>query len=508
MANTNTEIIALLQTDPSQAIRGVLDTLYLYNPATVNDLIEKLNEVIVQGGFEAIVVDTLPETGVKGTIYFVPSGGETPNVYNEYVWVTETEKFEMVGSAQVDLSNYYTKDEIDEQLIEIVGYVGDQTRPIRNDLNQLNQNTLKVANWVNAKDENGNRAVLETEAQDAYRAINELNAKIGSGGASLPDQTDNAGKFLTTDGTTASWGNALKNDAPAEADGTTLNILGTLEWSGEYFRGYQSVCIGADSFSTSNSVVIGYKANSGTHGRCVAIGEGAKCTNWDGVAIGMNAKAEAYAIAIGSSSSGSTAGPNAIVIGRSASATGNSSIQLGYGQNNTDDTFQVKSYRVLEKDGTIPTDRYTTTPTTAGTYVPKLTIAEDGTASREWGTASGGASGDYLPLSGGTLTGALGFTQGNAKHKIRPLPSGLINFDVSNSLGNVSATIGFEYPGNIIPGNSYKQQCLGGVGRYWNKVYATKLCNGADINIPTEGGTLARLEDLNDITTVTIKEYD
>lgn len=30
--------------------------------------------------------------------------------------------------------------------------------------------------------------------------------EIGTGGSSLPDQTGNAGKYLTTDGTTASWG--------------------------------------------------------------------------------------------------------------------------------------------------------------------------------------------------------------------------------------------------------------------------------------------------------------
>ena len=33
------------------------------------------------------------------------------------------------------------------------------------------------------------------------------------GGASIPDQTGNAGKFLTTDGTTASWGDAVVNNA-------------------------------------------------------------------------------------------------------------------------------------------------------------------------------------------------------------------------------------------------------------------------------------------------------
>lgn len=32
-----------------------------------------------------------------------------------------------------------------------------------------------------------------------------------SGGASLPDQTGNAGKFLMTDGENASWGSAIKN---------------------------------------------------------------------------------------------------------------------------------------------------------------------------------------------------------------------------------------------------------------------------------------------------------
>ena len=59
MANTNTEIIALLETNPAQAIRGVLDTLYLYNPAPVNELIAQLNDVIAKVGFEAIVVKSL-----------------------------------------------------------------------------------------------------------------------------------------------------------------------------------------------------------------------------------------------------------------------------------------------------------------------------------------------------------------------------------------------------------------------------------------------------------------
>lgn len=53
---------------------------------------------------------------------------------------------------------------------------------------------------------------------------------IGSGGDSLPTQTGNSGKFLTTNGTTASWGTiaagsgiAISTDIPTEAGAANLN---------------------------------------------------------------------------------------------------------------------------------------------------------------------------------------------------------------------------------------------------------------------------------------------
>lgn len=492
MANTNTEIIALLETNPAQAIRGVLDTLYLYNPAPVNELIEQLNEALKKVGFEAIVLDSLPETGKSGTIYFVPSGGETPNVYNEYVWVAETEKFEMVGSAQVDLSNYYTKDEVDDQLIDIVGYIGDETRPLRNDLNQLNKNTIKVADWVNAKDEEGNRAVLETEAQDAYRAINELNAKIGSGGgASLPDQTGNAGKFLKTDGTTVSWGKAVEN-------------------SSEYGIG-----IGGGTADTAG-FACGYDSNAGSF--AFAAPYGAKAV-YSSVALGFETSASAaYSIAVGYKAK---AGEHSVAVGESCEMMGHHNIGLGFsgGKITENYVFYAGRFKMLDlSDGTIPTDRYTTTPTTAGTYVPKLTIAEDGTATREWGTASGGGvGGDYLPLSGGTLTGPLTMDLGETTAEYSQ--ETVLTFTLKRPSGETKTrviqmtSVGFDWDGaffsrvgDVIPAT--QSNTLGGYSGYWGKIFVKKIYNGADLNIPTEGGTLARLEDLNDITTVTIKEYD
>jgi len=62
-------------------------------------------------GLKPVIVDELPETGEEGILYLVPSEDpEQENVYNEYVWVAETESFEMVGSTQVDLSSLVTLD--------------------------------------------------------------------------------------------------------------------------------------------------------------------------------------------------------------------------------------------------------------------------------------------------------------------------------------------------------------------------------------------------------------
>ena len=68
------------------------------------------NVFIIRGRVNA--VNNLPATGNKsGDVYFV--GLESASEYEEYVW-TET-RWEYFGktTAQVDLSNYYTKSEVD-----------------------------------------------------------------------------------------------------------------------------------------------------------------------------------------------------------------------------------------------------------------------------------------------------------------------------------------------------------------------------------------------------------
>ena len=55
-------------------------------------------------GIDFQVVQSLPATGVKGTIYLVSNSGTGTNVYDEYIYVNNS--WEKIGSTSVDLSNY------------------------------------------------------------------------------------------------------------------------------------------------------------------------------------------------------------------------------------------------------------------------------------------------------------------------------------------------------------------------------------------------------------------
>ena len=80
-----------------------LITAHGYQTATdVNDAItEALADIT---GIEFEIVQTLPATGVKGTIYLVANNGTAPNIYDEYIWVNNA--FEKIGTTAVDLSGY------------------------------------------------------------------------------------------------------------------------------------------------------------------------------------------------------------------------------------------------------------------------------------------------------------------------------------------------------------------------------------------------------------------
>lgn len=56
------------------------------------------------------VVTKLPSTGEVNVIYLVKRVGKNPDVHDEYIYVENT--WEKIGNTEVDLSNYYTKEQV------------------------------------------------------------------------------------------------------------------------------------------------------------------------------------------------------------------------------------------------------------------------------------------------------------------------------------------------------------------------------------------------------------
>ena len=60
------------------------------------------------------IVDQLPSVGETNIIYLVKKSGSALDIHDEYVFVDG--KWEKIGDTEIDLSNYYTRDEVDDKL--------------------------------------------------------------------------------------------------------------------------------------------------------------------------------------------------------------------------------------------------------------------------------------------------------------------------------------------------------------------------------------------------------
>ena len=183
----------------------------------------------------------------------------------------------------------------------------------------------------------------------------------------LPDQTGQNGKFLTTNGTSASW-----SDKP---------LVNNTNKSG-------SIAIGASSDTGySNAVAVGTASYADTNG--TAVGGAAMAGGSYGFAIGNSANSDSYAAAIGTYAQATANGAIAIGSGISGSApraTAKRAIQLGStGQsngavNNDANTFKVANengnFEIMNANGNLPADRLASiTGLADGNYRLRLTMA-------------------------------------------------------------------------------------------------------------------------------------
>lgn len=88
---------------------AVNNLINYYDKGEINDMISNISTLNI------LVVDELPTSDISTTtIYFMPNGKTGNNVYNEYIYVSN--KWELIGTTEIDLSNYYTKSEVDKKV--------------------------------------------------------------------------------------------------------------------------------------------------------------------------------------------------------------------------------------------------------------------------------------------------------------------------------------------------------------------------------------------------------
>lgn len=73
-------------------------------------------QIALQTHLSFSIVNDLPSSNIStSTIYLKPiSGGSSPNVYEEYIYINS--KWEIIGTTKTDLSDYYTKTQVDNLL--------------------------------------------------------------------------------------------------------------------------------------------------------------------------------------------------------------------------------------------------------------------------------------------------------------------------------------------------------------------------------------------------------
>lgn len=85
---------------------------------------------VTQISFEPVEsFDSLPETGTAGVFYLVPNAKKGNNNYDEYIWNTADETYELIGQIQsdIDLSGYVKTTDIvpltNDEILQIINTV-------------------------------------------------------------------------------------------------------------------------------------------------------------------------------------------------------------------------------------------------------------------------------------------------------------------------------------------------------------------------------------------------
>ena len=168
--------------------------------------IEQLQEEFADfKSFEIQIVQTLPPTGESNVLYLVPIPNET--AYEEYVWLANEQRFELIGTTKVDLSDYYTKTEVNDLLAE---------KANQNDLESLE--TKVSQNTANITDLESEVETLSQGLSTAEGNITTLQGQVATNTQDITTNTNNISANTSAIST-------INDTLTTKADSSTVNAL-------------------------------------------------------------------------------------------------------------------------------------------------------------------------------------------------------------------------------------------------------------------------------------------
>ncbi len=166
-----------------------------YNKTSVDSLLETLRKNTYQ------VVETLPDISEakEGVIYLVPVDGDTDN-YTQYI--LENSKWLSLGTTKLDLTNYYTKEEINTKESALKADIETNSQNIENNTNSIKSLNTSLTN-TNTKVDTlsssitaiGNRTtLLENDLKVVNTSLSTINTTI----TTIQDKDKEQDNLLTT----------------------------------------------------------------------------------------------------------------------------------------------------------------------------------------------------------------------------------------------------------------------------------------------------------------------
>lgn len=168
--------------------------------------IEQLQEEFADfESFKIEVVAELPPTGKSNVMYLVPIPDDT--AYEEYVWLADEQRFELIGTTKVDLSDYYTK----EQTNSLLGAKANQS-DLENLQTTVGENSSAITDLQSS---------TETLTQQLSTAEGNITTLQGQVATNTQDITTNTNNISANTSAISTINDTLET----KADSSTVNAL-------------------------------------------------------------------------------------------------------------------------------------------------------------------------------------------------------------------------------------------------------------------------------------------